>query len=299
MLDDDAPTAEELEELPSACLEYFEWRGELDAAKALRRWRQQAARRELEVEMSRLREDRSRGGKRDGRGRNPAYRTEFDNDETGSPPEVIEAFESSRDDMVKSKAYVGYEWDFTEPRQPPLVTLKKLGNSPEEQERIWKRMKRIAREAAEAEDRFLFDDDDDDEKAAPPANRKHELDELIDATTSKRPRLMSDNDTDAVAQQQSGTEETTRPPDDQRKNTGWSALPASQMMQLTRLMFAMEGENDISRMAATHVAGEPVTAAQIAEKAREMLEGEPPPLERTTEAVESWLQDMRRERGAA
>lgn len=59
-----APTGAELAELLEICLRYFEFAGRLDVANAVRRHRQQAARRELEAaEASR------RGGRKKGRGK--------------------------------------------------------------------------------------------------------------------------------------------------------------------------------------------------------------------------------------
>lgn len=52
VLSNDDPTGEELDELPKACVEYFEWYGTLDVAKALRRYRQQQHRREREQESA-------------------------------------------------------------------------------------------------------------------------------------------------------------------------------------------------------------------------------------------------------
>lgn len=78
ILDQDDPTEQELEDLPEACLGYFEWHGSLDAAKALRRARQQASRAEMTA-----REERGKGGRHTGapsKGRNTGIRTEFSRD---------------------------------------------------------------------------------------------------------------------------------------------------------------------------------------------------------------------------
>ena len=50
VLDSDDPTDEELEALPTLSEEYYDWFGILDVAKALRRGRQQTARREREAQ---------------------------------------------------------------------------------------------------------------------------------------------------------------------------------------------------------------------------------------------------------
>lgn len=68
-----------------------------------------------------------------------------------SSDEVIKAFEAEEDRLVKKKSYLGYEWDFTRPERPPWQVMKALGESDAEQEKIWKRMRKIALEAAKGE----------------------------------------------------------------------------------------------------------------------------------------------------
>lgn len=50
VLKNDEPTDDELDALPKTCVDYFEWFGSLDIAKALRRYRQQKLRRVRETE---------------------------------------------------------------------------------------------------------------------------------------------------------------------------------------------------------------------------------------------------------
>lgn len=69
VLANDSPTDQELEDLPQASLEYFRWFGNLDAAKALRRYRQQGLRQEGEKAQ------RDKKAKENGPGeQNPSYR---------------------------------------------------------------------------------------------------------------------------------------------------------------------------------------------------------------------------------
>lgn len=58
MLKHDDPVEAELDELPKACVEYFEWYGTLDVVKALRRRRQQQLRRVREQESTQEKADK-------------------------------------------------------------------------------------------------------------------------------------------------------------------------------------------------------------------------------------------------
>jgi hypothetical protein len=125
LLSEDAPTADELEDLPEGCVEYFDWRGNLDAGKALRRMRQQAVRSAMTANGS----------------------------AAASPDHVIAAIEAHHESYTSKLAKYARQWDFRkQDEDPPWPVFGKLGGTDTERDKYLKRLRRLAREADARED---------------------------------------------------------------------------------------------------------------------------------------------------
>jgi hypothetical protein len=139
LLDHDAPTAEELQELPEACREYFVIHGKLDARKALRRMRQQAARSEMMAAAADEEPQASNVSTMGMRGWEDFALT---------PRAAVEALKNAKESWVRQRASLAELHDFTSEQQPTSTAVwMRLGNDGPQREKTWKQMRRIARSA--------------------------------------------------------------------------------------------------------------------------------------------------------
>ena len=127
LLNEDEPTAEELEKLPEGFRDYFVVYGKRDSREALDEMRRQKAR---SVMMANGEAAGTSQGK-------------------GSPPEVVETLIAKGGFHKRTLAPVAEIWDFTRKEEPPRWVMNKLGGPQWEKEKHLQLLRRIARKAVE------------------------------------------------------------------------------------------------------------------------------------------------------